>query len=817
MHFIKPKEWAGFVSLLFIWLLPCFSYSPQLFFDYQGGSRHILRGSMLVPMWQQTDKLLFGNVTGAYTFAPSREFNIGFGYRQQIHRRVPIILGGYGFYDRRYTRRDNIFNQFTFGLEALGTGFEGRINFYLPFAKKEYRAFAGKTFSNIGKNIYLADNYTIAKALAGLDTEIGTQVFNLPINVFAKWYYFSCKEAPRISGASFRVNYHPFNWLTVSGEYSYDKVRRHNYLASLGVRFSFDNNKISPLSLEGKMTQMPVRDIDIMETEYQQADNHQQAAIVETAAQFLDALHQGEKNILVNADLDFDNRQIPYFTTRDGYLDSLTILGVRITVDRKGIQEAKLQTRRLTNYILPGHITASYLNGARALFSGFFPKISNSKLAYLSLQNWRSQMDVPVDSDIISAGLVGIAVNSEIHHVTNASFPVGQAENELFAGIIGLVSNNTKVAACTNTAIMRHESMSGIALFATDNSRVSHNVNAGDLLGDYNAGIVYQTNNNALVTHNINIGTINANHSAGIVYDSQDRASINSNFNIGDINSTSGGIAFWVGDNSEVHRNLNVGKVMQDGGGIVYTGTGSAKIYRNLNVGNIEGENGAGIMYAAEGEAIVERNMSFGVVQAERSSGIVRQAKSNAKVISNVNQGRILGSESSGVVNQAGDSSVIFANINKGMIFSNKSGGISQCVRDNALLLGNSNRGNVQKTSMSAGIVTQAQDSARVLFNNNYGDITGSDSAGIAVVMRGNSVLGGNFNYGRISSIRGAGIVRESTGRSRLFYNVNKGCLLGSLSAGIIHTQNAGSVAVYNINLPRVEAAKVEYISASAA
>ncbi len=64
----------------------------------KGNHRHVARLSLLMPLWQKDDKLLFGCII---TIVDSRRVvvsNLSFFYRRLIDE---FILGGYGYYDLR--------------------------------------------------------------------------------------------------------------------------------------------------------------------------------------------------------------------------------------------------------------------------------------------------------------------------------------------------------------------------------------------------------------------------------------------------------------------------------------------------------------------------------------------------------------------------------------------------------------------------------------------------------------------------------------------------------------------------------------------
>ncbi len=95
------------------------AYSPVIELEYKyGNKRGLGRTGVLIPILQSDTKLFY---TSAFFMRDSKkasEGNFGLGYRHKFA--ANWIAGGYGFWDIRRTKYENMIHQATFGVELLG-------------------------------------------------------------------------------------------------------------------------------------------------------------------------------------------------------------------------------------------------------------------------------------------------------------------------------------------------------------------------------------------------------------------------------------------------------------------------------------------------------------------------------------------------------------------------------------------------------------------------------------------------------------------------------------------------------------------------
>src|SRR5690606_5227976 len=95
-----------------------------------GNDRSLGEAGLFMPVWQDSDTLVFADLRTRLDDHSSREGNFGMGVRQMLPS--GWNLGGYGYFDRRHTGHDKYFSQITFGAEALGRDWDLRANAYVP-------------------------------------------------------------------------------------------------------------------------------------------------------------------------------------------------------------------------------------------------------------------------------------------------------------------------------------------------------------------------------------------------------------------------------------------------------------------------------------------------------------------------------------------------------------------------------------------------------------------------------------------------------------------------------------------------------------
>jgi len=243
-----------------------------------------------MPVWQNTsgDKLVFSDLRGRFDNFGSSEYNVGLGYRQlvayDILNQEHWIIGAYGFIDRLDSKFDNTFLQTTLGIEAISNTYQFRTNLYLPQDKEqniknsEYMDFeAGEGATNI---VFGREK---EKAFDGVDFEVGYKFATTKADIiaFAGYYYFDESGlneegyeniyGPKLRGEvsvnKDHIDYIPQNTdISLGFEFQNDDVAGEQIFAVAKLTYEFGSDK-EPYSrrssLKSKMTNFPIRDIDV--------------------------------------------------------------------------------------------------------------------------------------------------------------------------------------------------------------------------------------------------------------------------------------------------------------------------------------------------------------------------------------------------------------------------------------------------------------------------------------------------------------------------------------------------------------------------
>lgn len=90
------------------------------------------QGDLLLPLYRYESGLLFFNPRVSASDSHQEETNLGIGLRHLVDARCPFILGANLYYDGRWSRYNNRFDQLGVGLELLGSRVDLRANYYLP-------------------------------------------------------------------------------------------------------------------------------------------------------------------------------------------------------------------------------------------------------------------------------------------------------------------------------------------------------------------------------------------------------------------------------------------------------------------------------------------------------------------------------------------------------------------------------------------------------------------------------------------------------------------------------------------------------------
>ena len=240
-----------------------------------GTNRSLGDIQLVVPLWEESDSLIFADLRGRIDDSASSEGNWGLGWRQIQDN--SWIAGAYAFYDLRRTEFDNNFSQATIGLEALSVEWEARINGYIPETKSERVSALNTAQIQNGNVVVLAG---IERAFYGVDAEVGAllQDWNdgdLELRGFIGAFHFDTDAAgfQNISGPRARLELRGYDvpWLgtgsrlTVGGEYQYDDVRDSQFFGMARLRIPLRPGRQPALTrLQRRMMDRVIRDVDIV-------------------------------------------------------------------------------------------------------------------------------------------------------------------------------------------------------------------------------------------------------------------------------------------------------------------------------------------------------------------------------------------------------------------------------------------------------------------------------------------------------------------------------------------------------------------------
>lgn len=245
-------------------------------------------GDLFVPLWQNADTLIFADIRGNSDDSENYETNIGLALRKMVNDWW--ILGGYAFYDRKWTDNNNEFDQLTLGLELLSVNWEARGNVYIAedgqkragnaFATGDGRpqaVFDGNTINVVSGG---TSNFTpFETAYSGFDAEMGWLLYghepdnDFELRGFLGGFYFDTDERgyEEIAGPRGRLEMRMYDlaWLgdgsrvTLGVESTWDDVRDVQVGGLVRVRIPLGwADKMG--KLERRMTDRIVRDVDIV-------------------------------------------------------------------------------------------------------------------------------------------------------------------------------------------------------------------------------------------------------------------------------------------------------------------------------------------------------------------------------------------------------------------------------------------------------------------------------------------------------------------------------------------------------------------------
>jgi hypothetical protein len=280
--YIKRKY---IISLVFL-LLTGFKISaeeskkwlPQIDLNIKYGNKRSLgRIGALGPIAQTSDMLSYVDFRFMADTRENQEGNFGLGQRW-LNSKKGYITGVYGYFDRRFSNLGNKYNQLTFGIEYLSVTWDYRGNIYIlenkTFTKKTYRSEAA-TYLNGYQKVENTTNYVQTQKevpLRGVDFEVGRSVPGLPnLRLYMGYYYYQGRASLTcIKGYQLRSAFNLNDYVSLQAEAKRDNVRKKNYYVGIEFRIPIgkesDKNR-SLTTIEKRMTEAPMRDVDIVTNE----------------------------------------------------------------------------------------------------------------------------------------------------------------------------------------------------------------------------------------------------------------------------------------------------------------------------------------------------------------------------------------------------------------------------------------------------------------------------------------------------------------------------------------------------------------------
>ncbi|MEW4563875.1 inverse autotransporter beta domain-containing protein [Bremerella sp. JC770] len=261
-----------------------------------GNARTLGDFKLFVPLWQANGKsLLFADLRGQMDDSSNYEGNWGVGFRHLTDN--DWVLGGYGYYDSRWSYTGNQFNQMTLGIEAMSVEHELRMNGYLPDTNVRSLGYLGNpTVQVTGNQLVMSlPSQQFEVAYYGLDAEYGRLLASWGPNNDVEWrafagaYHFdSDEDVSAITGPRLRTELRLFDLeklgegsrVTLEAIYQWDQVRKDQYFAGATVRIPFGPGSSQLNPLQRRMVDRVVRDVDVVAGEGIRAEASPPEAVV---------------------------------------------------------------------------------------------------------------------------------------------------------------------------------------------------------------------------------------------------------------------------------------------------------------------------------------------------------------------------------------------------------------------------------------------------------------------------------------------------------------------------------------------------------
>ncbi len=298
--YIDPKDSTKFSHCEKLTKPPSNKWQGYIeFMGKPGTARSIGQSDLFVPLVQDENDMTFFNLRGQLDDDDNDEFNLGLGHRHMFEE---WIIGGYGYYDRRFLESGNEFYQATFGLEALSETWDFRANGYIPESEWSSSGNEGKLVESLSGisgggrsvvraggqiNVAIDENMSevFERSLPGLDLEVGVR---LPVEKFtgldlledtrlyvSGYHFMGSGDFESVTGPRLRLEtrLHDIpglgsgSRLLLGVETQYDELRGNQTFGLVSVRIPFGGwtpNRPPLKGLERRMMEPVVRDIDVV-------------------------------------------------------------------------------------------------------------------------------------------------------------------------------------------------------------------------------------------------------------------------------------------------------------------------------------------------------------------------------------------------------------------------------------------------------------------------------------------------------------------------------------------------------------------------
>ena len=300
-EYIDPKDSTKFSHCEKLAKPPSNKWQGYIeFMGKPGTARSIGQSDLFVPLMQDKNDMTFFNLRGQLDDDNNDEFNLGLGHRHMFEE---WIIGGYGYYDRRFLESGNEFYQATFGLEALSETWDFRANGYIPESEWSSSGNEGKLVESLsvssggGRSVVRGGlgqinvavdertNEVFERSLPGLDLEVGVR---LPVERFtgldliedtrlyvSGYHFMGSGDFESVTGPRLRLEtrLHDIpglgsgSRLLLGVETQYDELRGNQTFGLVSVRIPFGGwtpNRPPLKGLERRMMEPVVRDIDVV-------------------------------------------------------------------------------------------------------------------------------------------------------------------------------------------------------------------------------------------------------------------------------------------------------------------------------------------------------------------------------------------------------------------------------------------------------------------------------------------------------------------------------------------------------------------------